>query len=474
MKINTNLQLRLAILGASLVPILIFLACTGLLKMGCLSAFLIAAAAALFAVYIAAGMVITGLVVPMTKVSASVKCFISADYKLEAAIPKEGWAESERLISSVNRLMLELSAYRAFQLNQVLEERGKAEALIETITDGVVLVDDRGGLIYSNDAALQLLGIPKRTPDVVLPASVKNAFFSASIKEIMESREICLKMDVDVGVPGEDYDISRSYRVTARQFLSATLKRPGRVIVIRDVTVEKEIESSRETFFHMITHDMRAPLTSIQGYAQMLGKYTESSPEGTKFLKVILRAANRLNGMIADILNTIKLEHGEMKLRTEVIDASALCGRVSEIHEPLAARKGIKFSVSPPPAAITFAGDMGLLERVITNLVGNSLKFTPAGGSVSISCRQVAEDVIFSVEDTGPGVPEAQRSEIFKKYSQMEEHKYMGFGLGLAMCKMAVELHKGRIWVESEVGKGSRFIFSIPLHGLTTEETPAA
>ena len=157
-----------------------------------------------------------------------------------------------------------------------------------------------------------------------------------------------------------------------------------------------------------------------------------------------------------------------------LIDASALCGRVSEIHEPLAARKSIKFSVSPPPAAITFAGDMGLLERVITNLVGNSLKFTPAGGSVSISCRQVAEDVIFTVEDTGPGVPEAQRAEIFKKYSQMEEHKYMGFGLGLAMCKMAVELHKGRIWVESEVGKGSKFIFSIPLHGLTSEEPAAA
>lgn len=474
MKINTNLQLRLSILGASFLPILVFLACAGLFKMGYLYAFLLAAAAAFAAVYVAAGMVMSGLVVPMTKVSASVKCFISADYKLEAAIPKEGWAESERLISSVNRLMLELSAYRAFQLNQVLEERGKAEALIETITDGVVLVDDRGGLIYSNDAALKLLGIPKRTPDVVLPASVKNAFFAASIKEIMESREICMKRDVDVGVPGEDYDISRSYRITARQFLSATLKRPGRVIVIRDVTVEKEIESSRETFFHMITHDMRAPLTSIQGYAQMLGKYTESSPEGTKFLKVILRAANRLNGMIADILNTIKLEHGEMKLRTEVIDASALCGRVAEIHEPLAARKSIKFSVSPPPAAITFAGDMGLLERVITNLVGNSLKFTPAGGSVSISCRQVAEDVVFTVEDTGPGVPEAQRSEIFKKYSQMEEHKYMGFGLGLAMCKMAVELHKGSIRVESEVGKGSKFIFSIPLHGLTMEETAAA
>ncbi|OIO04312.1 MAG: hypothetical protein AUJ51_02150 [Elusimicrobia bacterium CG1_02_56_21] len=197
----------------------------------------------------------------------------------------------------------------------------------------------------------------------------------------------------------------------------------------------------------------------------MLGKYTEASAEGTKFLKVILRAANRLNGMIDDILNTIKLEHGEMKLKEEVIDAGALCARVFEIHEPLAARKGIKFSVAPPPTAVILAGDMVLLERVITNLAGNSLKFTQAGGVVSISCREVSGEAVFTVEDTGPGIPEDKRGEIFRKYAQMEEHKYMGFGLGLAMCKMAVELHKGRIWVESEVGKGSRFIFAVPLRG---------
>lgn len=462
---KTNLRLRLIILAASLVPMLFFAVCVSVFKPGFLYALSLAAAAALTSAFFAARLAMAGLAAPIAKVSAGVKYFISADYKLAGVIPKEGWPEAESLISAVNRLMLELSAFRAFQLNQVLEERGKAEALIETITDGVLLVDDRGGLIYSNQAALQLLGIPKRTTDIVLPGSVKNEIFSSAIREIMESAENCLKLDVDVGVPGEDYDISRSFRITSRQFFSATLKRPGRVIAIRDTTMEKEIEGARETFFHMITHDMRSPLTSIQGYASLLGKYTEASAEGTKFLKVILRAANRLNGMIDDILNTIKLEHGEMKLKEEVIDAGALCARVFEIHEPLAARKGIKFSVAPPPTAVILAGDMVLLERVITNLAGNSLKFTQAGGVVSISCREVSGEAVFTVEDTGPGIPEDKRGEIFRKYAQIEEHKYMGFGLGLAMCKMAVELHKGRIWVESEVGKGSRFIFAVPLRG---------
>ena len=93
--------------------------------------------------------------------------------------------------------------------------------------------------------------------------------------------------------------------------------------------------------------------------------------------------------------------------------------------------------------------------------MGNSLKFTPGGGSITLSTWEDKEKVFFAVEDTGPGIPENKRKEIFEKYSQMEEHKSMGFGLGLAMCKMTVELHKGDIWVESEVGKGSKFIFTV-------------
>ena len=176
-----------------------------------------------------------------------------------------------------------------------------------------------------------------------------------------------------------------------------------------------------------------------------------------------MRSARRLNGMIEDILNTIKLERGELKLKADGIDAGALCDAVFEVHEPLAAAKRIKLSAAPLPAKIRFRGDAALLERVLVNLVGNSLKFTPAGGNVALSCRAVAGEALFTVEDDGPGIPREKREEIFEKYSQLEEHKHMGLGLGLAMCRLAVQAHNGRIWVESEEGKGSRFMFVVPL-----------
>ncbi len=406
--------------------------------------------------------IMSGLSEPVARMDSAAKVFISDDYRLSATLPKEGWGEAAGLASSLNRLMLELSAFRAFHLSQIVEERAKAQALVETITDGVLLLDDRGQLIYSNRMALELLRVGQIDPGTPLPGAVQEEAFLPVLNHLLDSQEDYIRSEVAVPSRDESYSMVKSFRVISRRFDLATLKKPGRVVVIRDVTVEKEIESARETFFHMITHDMRAPLASIQGYAQMLGVNTPNSPGAQKCLQAIMRSSMRLNGMIEDILNTIKLEKGDMKLRMEDVDATALCARVFEVHEPFAARKNIVFTSLPPQEKVIFRGDPVLLERVLSNLVGNSLKFTPAGGVVQLSCRSSVAEAFFEVLDNGPGIPKEKQTEIFEKYSQLEEHKYMGFGLGLAMCRMAVELHGGRIWVDSVEGKGSRFTFTVP------------
>ncbi|MDD5207754.1 MAG: ATP-binding protein [Elusimicrobiales bacterium] len=400
------------------------------------------------------------IIVPINNMVNSVKGFLRTQH-LDQVIAQQGWPEIRVLVGVLNRLMLELQAYRAFQLNQIVEEKGKAQALIDTISDGVVLVDDRGSLIYSNNTALKLLGIPKISPEVALPRSVKNEAFFKGLTDMMAIKEKYLRVEIDAPVETETSTVMKSFRVISNQFLLATLKRPGRVLIIRDITSEKEIEKAKEDFFHMITHDMRAPLSTLQGYTELLMKKIPSSPSTDKYLTSMLYSSRRLRGMIDDILNTTKLERGNMTLGLDLVDAGAIITRVRENHEPVAGPKNIKLSVVLPPSPIMVTADPGLLERVITNLMGNSLKFTPGGGSIILSTWETKDEVFFAVEDTGPGIPENKRKEIFEKYSQMEEHKSMGFGLGLAMCKMTVELHKGNIWVESEVGKGSKFIFTV-------------
>ena len=400
------------------------------------------------------------IIVPINNMVSGVKGFLRTQH-LDQVIAQQGWPEIKVLVGVLNRLMLELQAYRAFQLNQIVEEKGKAQALIDTISDGVILVDDRGSLIYSNNTALKLLGIPKIAPEVSVPRSVKNEAFFKGLTDMMALKEKYLRIEIDAPVETETSTVLKSFRIISNQFLLATLKRPGRVLIIRDITSEKEIEKAKEDFFHMITHDMRAPLSTLQGYTELLMKKIPSSPSTDKYLTSMLYSSRRLRGMIDDILNTTKLERGNMTLSLDQVDAGAIVTRVRENHEPVAGPKNIKLSVVLPPSPIIVTADPGLLERVITNLMGNSLKFTPGGGSITLSTWEEKDKVFFAVEDTGPGIPENKRKEIFEKYSQMEEHKSMGFGLGLAMCKMTVELHKGDIWVESEVGKGSKFIFTV-------------
>ena len=401
------------------------------------------------------------LAAPLQLAADSVKKFIAADYKLEAPLPKAGWPEAARTVSGLNRLMLELSAYRGFRLDQVLEERAKAEAMIETIADGVLLADDAGRIICANKLALSKLGIPKGSSEP-LPGTISNPAFLPAIDASMKSEEDFLTQEVEVpsdGVPGE----SKSFLVVSSRFIRATMRRAGRVIVIRDVSLEKEIEKTKETFFQMITHDMRAPLASIIGYAQMLQRSLKGVPESDRCIETISRSATKLNGMISDILDTTKLERGDMRLQPAPIVPRELIARVCETHAPEAKRRGVRLAAAADSDGAAFTGDPGLLERVLSNLAGNALKFTPDGGSITLSCRAASGENVFCVEDTGPGIPGDKRDMIFRKYAQMEEHRNFGFGLGLAICKMAVELHGGRIWVESELGKGSRFIFSVPL-----------
>ncbi|HAH31531.1 MAG TPA: hypothetical protein DCL44_04365 [Elusimicrobia bacterium] len=421
----------------------------------------------LFVVFLISNRIIN----PVNNMVSGVKGFLKSQH-LDKIIPAEGWPEIKILVGILNRMMLELQAYRAFQLNQIVEERNKAQALIDTIPDGVLLVDDRGGLIYANQTALSLLGIPRMAADTFIPRAIKDIAFYAEFLKLSASDEKFYRSELEVPPPSIAAVVRKSFRIIANQFMLATLKRPGRVIIIRDISHEKELEKAKEDFFHMITHDMRAPLATIQGYAELLMRKVPPSPSTDKFFKNVLYSSRRLRGMIDDILNTVKLERGTMVLQIEKLSAGALITRVCENHAPVAGPRNIHLNASQPATPITFGGDPVLLERVITNLVGNALKFTLSGGSITLSCSETADDILFSVRDTGPGIPEDKRQMIFEKYSQMEEHKSMGVGLGLAICKMTVELHKGRIWVESEVGKGSDFRFTVSKKMMEEVKTP--
>jgi len=250
-------------------------------------------------------------------------------------------------------------------------------------------------------------------------------------------------------------------------------KNLGVVTVLRDVTLEKEIEKMKEDFVHSITHDLRSPMTSVRGFVEVLldGSAGKINEEQREFLKIIDASSRKLLGMINNILDVAKLETGKMKLNLTEFDTKETVERVVKIMEPQAVKSGVKLSSQGFDSFPMIRADSDLMERVIMNLVSNVIKFTPSEGRVDIIGQDLPDRIQIAVVDTGQGIPPDYLEKVFDKFQQVETGgEKRGSGLGLTIAKYGVEAHLGKIWVESEIGKGSRFSFWLPKNLVKNEK----
>ena len=224
----------------------------------------------------------------------------------------------------------------------------------------------------------------------------------------------------------------------------------------------------REELADMIVHDLRNPLGVIVGGLTMLGR-VEVAEGDAEYVAAVLRtmelSALRMQRLVETLLDIARLEEGAMRLQAVALDLFSLVEEILAEERSLAEGKGVKLENRLPTDLPAVTADRDILQRVLVNLLDNGIKFTPVGGRVWVEGQAGAGDVQIAVVDTGSGVPEEERSRIFEKFTQAQRQPEVrrGAGLGLAFCRMAVEAHGGRIWVEDgPQGKGSRFAFTIP------------
>lgn len=228
-----------------------------------------------------------------------------------------------------------------------------------------------------------------------------------------------------------------------------------------------ELQQVRQETSDLIIHDLRNPLGSIQLSISMLEMVLpeEVLQENAQLLEIARNSCSRMMRLVDSLLDVSRMESGEAQLYFAPLDLPALLH--SAAGSSLAARdRGIQMVVELPEALPTVSADRDKIERVVTNLVDNAVKYTPNGGQITLAARAEAEHLLLSVTDTGPGIPEEQRQRIFERFAQVkgDTRARRGFGLGLAYCRLAVEAHGGRIWVEpGPGGVGSRFAFTLPI-----------
>jgi two-component system phosphate regulon sensor histidine kinase PhoR len=216
-----------------------------------------------------------------------------------------------------------------------------------------------------------------------------------------------------------------------------------------------------------VSHEFKTPLTAIQGFAEtLLGGAIDDREHRGRFLEIILDHARRLAQLTDDLLELSQIEADRMELEIRPVLVAKLIESCVETTRPRAAEKQLTLSIDCPPGLPEISGDRRRLAEVLQNLLDNAVQYTGPGGRITVSARPEGGNVVITVSDTGIGIPQADQARIFERFYRVDaarSREVGGTGLGLSIAKHLVEAHSGRIWVESEVGAGSRFSFSVPV-----------
>jgi len=348
----------------------------------------------------------------------------------------------------------------------VEERRNELEAILRGIGDGVIVTDPELNLLLMNPVATRIFRVKSDvTSSMPLAKVIPHQELAALFRDAVLSRGEAIVREISLPLVGDK--VEATYQALASPILGADGKARGVVTVLRDVTSQKELERMKSSFLSVVSHELKTPLHSIKGFIDiiLMGKTGPLTETQVDFLNTVRDQTTQLQSLIDDLLEFSRLESGQIKLRLTEVSLAAVTKAVVDKLKPLAERGQVQLVNRVGPEIPVIEADYMRIEQVLTNLIDNAIKFTPPDGVVTITAKDLGTEVQVAVSDTGIGIPASEQERIFERFYQVDSgpaRHYRGTGLGLTICKHIVEYHRGRIWVESEVGKGSTFFFVLP------------
>jgi signal transduction histidine kinase len=335
----------------------------------------------------------------------------------------------------------------------IAEERAKLEAIIRGASDAMFVTNEGGQVLLMNPAAEQAFDVePGTWVDRPLETVIKDAdllalWRSCSTEGVFCSDEILL-------------DDGRTLYAQLTPVAGV-----GQMAIMRDITYLKELDKMKSEFVSTVSHDLGSPLQAIQIMAELIPKLGPVNEAQQDAVVDITRMVAKTATLVHDLLDLGKIEVG-VEMEMESCQLATVINEAVEVLEERAKAKEIALQITLPQTLPFVMGNPIRLGQVVTNLVGNAIKFTPSGGTVTISAQETEGEVAVEVSDTGIGIAPEDQAHIFDKFYRVKSTQVSGIegtGLGLAIVKSIVEGHSGRVWVESEPGQGSTFGFALPV-----------
>jgi diguanylate cyclase (GGDEF)-like protein len=370
-------------------------------------------------------------------------------------------------------------------------EQEKMQSMVASMSEGVIMFDANDELVVLNPKAREMLDLSEDeefTTQGLFSSVMWNdigSFLAERVEDDARYEEFLVEGDPE----------PTNLRVALAPVLNTRGERLGRLAVMHDVTRERELERMKSDFVAVVSHELRTPLTSIKMFTSNLmdGVEGEVNDGQRETLARMLKNLERLQRLINDLLDLSKLEAGKMKIQLAPLTVTEALESLSDVFGPWAETKGVTLNVDAEEGLPTVWADSDRLDQVLANLLGNALKFTPDGGSITVKASRHMPDpteqigapgqrsplsgegyLCVSVTDTGHGIPADDLGRVFDKFYQTDHsltRKTGGTGLGLPICREIIAKHGGRIWAESEIGHGATFSFEVPIDARTHDRT---
>jgi len=377
-----------------------------------------------------------------------------AEGRLEARAPRTRDRELTRIAASIQRTAAQLRA----RLREVMQEEQQLRAVLEAMVEGVLVVDARGQILLANSRLRDLFDVHGEITGRPLLEGVRNADLDAILAEAASTHEtVARTVELSDARP-------RTLQVLAAPFPGEG-ERIGTVAVCHDTTELMRLEEVRRDFVANASHELRTPLAAIRGFAETLLDGATLTPEDQKsYLEVINRHALRLSNIVEDLLELSTIESRTAKLELRPVDVSTIARNwIADSQLRLEERRiEVRTRVEGSPLALA---DARALDQILGNLLDNAMKYSEPGGQVTVAIEERRDRVRISVSDTGIGIPPGDLGRIFERFYRVDRARSRalgGTGLGLSIVKHLVQAQGGDIGVQSEVGRGSTFTFSLP------------
>src|SRR6476659_1736080 len=402
------------------------------------------------------------IVEPLRQLTATTARMAGGD--LDARVTVSSHDEVGVLATEYNRMAERIGQLRNSDMGKLLVAQQTTEAAIDSLYDPVIVTDGEGRVTKLNPAAGEIFGSENENAGKHVGEVARDARIASAVAEALESQRPVAGEGMSSILPLAVDGSERAFRLRTTPMRDSGNRLLGAVTILEDITHLREIDRLKSEFIATASHELRTPLTSVQMGVHLLleGALGELTDSQSEVLQACRQDCERLDKLMRDLLDLSRIEAGESQPQLALVRARDLIASITEELRPQVETKGLDLRVELSLDRECLEIDRTQLERVITNLVSNAIRHTKHG-QIKISAEQRDSHIAVSVSDTGSGIPTDYLPHIFDKFVQVPNAPTGGAGLGLTISKSIVEAHGGTISVQSQVGRGTTFTFTLPL-----------